>query len=59
MTLVQQMASFIHNADFDELSGIAREQIKIRILGSLGATIGAIGSGPIRSVRAHKWRMYK
>jgi 2-methylcitrate dehydratase len=54
MTLVQQMASFIHNADFDELSGIAREQIKIRILGSLGATIGAIGSGPIRSVRAHK-----
>ena len=53
MTIVQQMASFIHNADFEELSGIAREQIKIRILDSLGAAIGAMGAGPIRSVRAH------
>jgi len=53
MTIVQQMASFIHHAAFDELSGIAREQIKIRILDSLGAAIGALASGPIRSVRAH------
>jgi hypothetical protein len=53
MTIVQQMASFIHHAAFDELSGMAREQIKIRVLDSLGAAIGALGSGPVRSVRAH------
>ena len=53
MTIVQQMASFIHHADFEALSGTAREQIKIRILDSLGAAIGALGAGPIRSLRAH------
>jgi 2-methylcitrate dehydratase len=53
MTIVQQMASFIHNADFDELSGIAHDQIKIRILDSLGAAIGALGAAPIQSIRAH------
>lgn len=53
MTVVQQMASFVHRAGFDELSDNAREQIKIRILDSLGVAIGALGAGPIQSIRAH------
>lgn len=53
MTIVQKMASFICNCKFEDLSGLAREQIKIRILDSLGVAIGANGSGPIRSLRAH------
>ncbi len=42
MTIVQQMASFIQKAEFSELSDDARNQIKIRILDSLGVAIGAV-----------------
>jgi 2-methylcitrate dehydratase len=53
MTIVQKMAAFICNAQFEDLSGMAREQIKIRILDSFGAAIGANSSGPLPSLRAH------
>jgi 2-methylcitrate dehydratase len=53
MTIVQKMAAFIQRAALDELSEKAREQIKIRILDSLGVAIGALGAGPIQSLRLH------
>jgi len=49
MTIVQQMASFITNAKFSDLSAIAREHLKIRILDSLRTAFGAIGAEPIRA----------
>jgi 2-methylcitrate dehydratase len=53
MTIVQKMASFITGARFEDLSDRAREQIKIRMLDSFGAAIGANSAEPIRSLRAH------
>jgi 2-methylcitrate dehydratase len=62
MTIVQQMASFIQKAEFSELSDDARNQIKIRILDSLGVAIGvdslgvaigAVDGEPIKMIRTH------
>ena len=53
MTIVQQMASFIQKAEFSDLSDEARNQIKLRILDSLGVAIGAVEGVPIRIIRAH------
>ena len=51
MTYAEQLAEFVHRASFDDLSGAARTQLKIRVLDSLGCAIGAIGSDPVRAVR--------
>ncbi|HKJ46534.1 MAG TPA: MmgE/PrpD family protein [Balneolales bacterium] len=51
MTVVQRMASFITNQTFDNLSEAAKEQIKIRILDSLGTAIGAVEGEPVRLIR--------
>jgi len=42
MTLVEQLAALVVRASFDELSAEARDQLKIRILDSLGCAIGAL-----------------
>jgi hypothetical protein len=39
MTLVEQFAAFVVDASYDELSPAARDQLKIRILDSLGRAI--------------------
>ena len=44
MTYAEQLAEFVNLASFDDISGAARMQLKIRILDSLGCAIGAIGS---------------
>ena len=51
MTYAEQLAEFVNLASFDDISGAARAQLKIRILDSLGCAIGAIGSGPVQRVR--------
>ena len=51
MTYAEQLAEFVHRASFDDLSGAARTQLKIRVLDSLGCAIGAIGSDPVQAVR--------
>ena len=53
MTLVEQLAAFVVRASYDELSLAARDQLKIRILDSLGCAIGALNGEPIRLIRAH------
>ena len=41
-TLAEQLAAFVARASYHELSAAAREQLKIRVLDSLGCAIGAL-----------------
>ncbi len=51
MTEVEQLAIFVERARFSDLSTAAVEQLKIRVLDTLGVAIGAIGAGPMRAIR--------
>lgn len=51
MTEVQKMAAFVHAARFEQLSDHALEQLKIRILDTLGVAIGALDAKPMLAVR--------
>ena len=51
MTHVERIADFATRASFDLLSDRARDQIKIRILDSLGCAIGALEGQPVQSIR--------
>lgn len=51
MTRVEQLAAFVANSSYDNLSASARNHLKIRVLDSLGCAIGAMGAEPIRMVR--------
>ncbi len=50
MTAVERLASFAVSTPYDELSEASREQLKIRILDTLGCAIGAIDGEPIRLI---------
>lgn len=52
MTHAERLAAFVVRASFADLSVAEREQLKIRVLDALGCAIGALGSEPIRAVRA-------
>jgi 2-methylcitrate dehydratase len=51
MTAVERLARFAVNASFEELSETAREQLKIRVLDTLGCAIGALDGEPVRAIR--------
>jgi 2-methylcitrate dehydratase len=51
MTQVQALASFVERARFAELSTAAVEQLKIRVLDTIGVAIGALDAGPIGAIR--------
>ena len=53
MTLAEELASFVVRASYDDLSEGARDQLKIRLLDSLGCAIGALDGEPIRLLREH------
>ena len=53
MTIAQNIAGFIKGSRFEDLSERAREQLKIRILDSLGVAIGAFEAEPITHIRKH------
>src|SRR6056297_612137 len=53
MTRVQQLAQFVTGASFEDLSGEAERQLKVRILDSVGCAIGALNGEPLRALRAH------
>ena len=53
MTQLEQLAKFVVRASHDNLSGAARESLKIRVLDSLGCAIGALEGEPIKLVRQH------
>lgn len=52
MAMVNELASFVAAADFDQLSLAARAQAKIRVLDALGCAIGALDAGPIAMLAA-------
>jgi len=53
LTLVERLARFAARASYDDLSEVAREQLKIRVLDTLACAIGALDGEPVRLVRAH------
>lgn len=49
--IVNDLAVFVKNADYKNLSGQAVEHLKIRLLDSLGTAIGAIEGPPVQAIR--------
>lgn len=52
MTLAEHLATFVVRSSYDNLSEIACQQLKIRVLDALGCAIGALDGEPIRLIRA-------
>jgi 2-methylcitrate dehydratase len=52
-TRVEQLAEFVSCAQFDSLSDEAREQLKLRVLDSLGCALGALDAEPLAAIREH------
>lgn len=53
MTMVERLAQFATRASYEDLSEEARNQLKIRVLDSLGCALGALGAEPTRAIREH------
>src|SRR5205085_1687582 len=51
MTQVEQLAAFVVQARYEDLSEEARQQLKIRVLDALGCAIGALDEPPIAMLR--------
>jgi 2-methylcitrate dehydratase len=51
-TQVDQLAQFVCGARFEDISEPAREELKLRVLDSLGCALGALGGEPVRMVAA-------
>lgn len=49
--IVHDLAKFVSQASFDHLSELAKEQLKIRLLDSLGTAIGAVEGPPVQAMR--------
>ncbi len=52
MTQLQALARFVTRASFDGLSEEAKNDLKIRVLDSLGCALGALRAEPVRMLRA-------
>ena len=52
MKRAEQLASFIVEKSYSDISDLARQDLKIRVLDSLGCAVGALGEGPVKIVRA-------
>lgn len=50
MTAVERLASFAVSTPYEELSETSREQLKIRILDTLGCAIGGMEGQPVRLI---------
>ncbi|MEJ2207846.1 MAG: MmgE/PrpD family protein [Anaerolineae bacterium] len=51
MTEVEQLAAFVTQASYEDLSDEARQQLKIRVLDALGCALGALGAIPVEMIR--------
>jgi 2-methylcitrate dehydratase len=51
VTEVERLADFAVLASYDDLSEAAREQLKIRVLDSIGCAIGAMAGELVQRVR--------
>ncbi len=52
MTRVEQLAAFVVQAAYDNLSNKASQELKIRVLDALGCAVGALEGPPIKMLRA-------
>jgi 2-methylcitrate dehydratase len=52
MTQVEQLAAFVVQARYGDLSAEARQALKVHLLDALGCAIGALDGSPIRLLRA-------
>ena len=52
MTQVEQLAAFVVRATYEDLSEVARRELKIRVLDTLGCAIGALKGPPIKMLEA-------
>lgn len=52
MTEVQELAEFVARARVEDLSNEAMQQLKIRVLDTIGVAIAALGAAPIAAIRA-------
>lgn len=53
-TKVRQLGAFVAAADQKNMSDEAREELKKRILDTIGVAIGALDAEPIRMIRTHQ-----
>jgi 2-methylcitrate dehydratase len=51
MSCVENLTAFVCRSAYEDLSETAREQLKIRILDSLGCAVGALEGTPIQILR--------
>lgn len=51
MTEVQDLAAFVHGARFSQLSAAAVEQLKVRVLDTIGIAIAALDAPPLVAIR--------
>lgn len=51
MTCAENLAAFVSRSAYEDLSETAREQLKIRVLDSIGCAVGALEGEPIRILR--------
>ncbi|HWB87139.1 MAG TPA: MmgE/PrpD family protein [Bryobacteraceae bacterium] len=54
MTAVERLAEFAVKVPFEELSTGVREQLKIRVLDSLGCAIGGLSGRPLRLIHSYR-----
>jgi 2-methylcitrate dehydratase len=52
LTVAAQLARFVVERSWDDLSERAREELKIRVLDALGCSLAAIDAPPVRAIRA-------
>jgi 2-methylcitrate dehydratase len=52
MAEIEELAAFVKRARFEDISAHAQDQLKSRVLDSLGCAIGALGAEPPAAVRA-------
>lgn len=52
MTVAAQLARFVVERSWDDLSERAREELKIRVLDAFGCSLAAIDAPPVRAIRA-------
>jgi len=50
-TMVEQLADWVHHADWNKLSNEAKEALKGRMLDSIGVAIGALNGEPVKNIR--------
>lgn len=52
-TVAGELAAFVQRASYEQISDEAREQLKLRVMDSLGCAIGALDGEPIGRIRRH------